>query len=106
MPKMGFLPMSLRMLPTWVTSGSGSPGPLERKMPSGLRASTSSALVSDGTTVTRHLAAQGSQEVARAASGVAGAQHSRAVLFQNVLAHGLGGMEDGTMSHGATEGGP
>ena len=34
-------------------SGSGSPGPFERKTPSGLSASTSSAEVSAGTTVTR-----------------------------------------------------
>ena len=33
-------------------SGSGSPGPLERKTPSGLRARTSSAVVEAGTTVT------------------------------------------------------
>ena len=35
------------------SSGSGSPGPFERKTPSGFSASTSSAEVSAGTTVTR-----------------------------------------------------
>jgi len=36
-----------------IRDGLGSPGPLERKTPSGLRARTSSAEVCAGTTVTR-----------------------------------------------------
>ena len=36
-----------------VLTGSGSPGPLDRKMPSGLQARTSSAVAVPGITVTR-----------------------------------------------------
>ena len=53
MPNTGVLPISFRMLACCVCSGSGSPGPFERNTPSGASASTSSAEVSAGTTVTR-----------------------------------------------------
>ena len=51
MPKTGTLPKSFS---TWVyvpSTASGSPGPFDRNTPSGRAASTSSAGVSQGTTV-------------------------------------------------------
>jgi len=55
MPNTG-VPLSTN-LRIWGTAYSpvaaGSPGPLDNRTPSGLRASTSSALVDAGTTVTR-----------------------------------------------------
>ena len=62
MPKIGVLPISLRMLLDLVLERLRIAGAVRRKTPSGLSASTSSAEVSAGTTVTRqpdvHQAAQ------------------------------------------------
>ena len=52
-PKIGTRPIIPRMLFTAYVHGSGSPGPFDRNTPSGFIASTSSAEVSAGTTVTR-----------------------------------------------------
>ena len=54
MPKSGiFLAMISRVALMAYVQGAGSPGPLERKTPSGFMASTSSTGVCAGTTVTR-----------------------------------------------------
>ncbi len=53
MPKIGFLPIRSRTISRRTGTASGSPGPLERKMPSGFMASTSAAGVVAGTTRTR-----------------------------------------------------
>src|SRR6266516_2291167 len=51
-PKIGFLPIKSRRASCAYGIAAGSPGPFERKIPSGLSASTSSAVVDAGTTVT------------------------------------------------------
>ena len=52
MPNTGTRPSRSAMMPIWTDSAAGSPGPLERKTPSGSRARASSAEKSAGTTVT------------------------------------------------------
>src|SRR6516165_9668160 len=52
MPKIGFLPIKFRTFSLAYGTASGSPGPFERKIPSGLNASTSFAGVEAGTTLT------------------------------------------------------
>ncbi len=53
-PNTGTVPAStrVRISATMPGTAAGSPGPLDKKMPSGSRASTSSAGVEAGTTVT------------------------------------------------------
>src|SRR4030095_1100610 len=58
MPKIGTRPRSPRTDSIRYGTPSGSPGPLERKTPSGFRARTSAAGVDAGTTVTSHAAAR------------------------------------------------
>ena len=54
MPKTGTVPRvaSSRISPVMAGSAAGSPGPLDRKIPSGSKARVSSAGVEAGTTVT------------------------------------------------------
>src|SRR5215472_10861531 len=54
MPNIGFLPINFSTFFLAYGTASGSPGPLERKMPSGFMPKTSSADVAAGTTLTRH----------------------------------------------------
>ena len=49
---MGTRPTRSATAAVWPGSAAGSPGPLERKTPSGSSASTSAAVVPAGTTVT------------------------------------------------------
>src|SRR5512143_3509354 len=52
MPKIGFLPSNSRIVRVAYVAAAGSPGPFERKIPSGFNASASDADVVAGTTVT------------------------------------------------------
>ena len=51
-PNMGYFPRSARTSATTGAASEGSPGPLERKIPSGRSASTVSAAVSQGRAIT------------------------------------------------------
>jgi hypothetical protein len=57
MPNTGRFSISSRAASTAYVQGSGSPGPFERKMPSGANARASAAVVVAGTTVTSQPAA-------------------------------------------------
>ena len=52
MPKTGTLPSNSRHAVARAATAAGSPGPFERKTPSGARASTSAPVVAAGTTST------------------------------------------------------